>query len=164
MVNNDDNNIEKVNSNYDIFLKKFYKDFQEYTYKNQVLIAASGFAIGISTIDFIKSLIHDVFKPVSIAISIYFLKISHLPIKKHPMIYDFFIFFYNFISIFLIWLSTIFISFFVIEYILNRKIIGLSTIITDEDKINFDKQKEKSLEKNNIIPNEIDRQELSDNL
>jgi len=63
----------------------------------------------------------------------------------------------------LIWLSTIFISFFVIEYILNRKIIGLSTIITDEDKVNFDKQKEKSLEKNNIIPNEIDRQELSYN-
>ncbi len=64
----------------------------------------------------------------------------------------------------MIWLSTIFISFFVIEYILNRKIIGLSTIITEEDKINFDKQKEKSLEKNNIIPNEIDRQELIDNL
>ena len=69
------NNTETANSSHDIFLKKFYKDFQEYTYKNQVLIAASGFAIGISTIDFIKSLIHDVFKPISIAISIYFLKI-----------------------------------------------------------------------------------------
>jgi len=67
-------------------------------------------------------------------------------------------------SILLVWISTIFISFFVIEYILNRKIIGLSTIITEEDKVNFDKQKEKSLEKNNIIPNAIDRQELSDNI
>ena len=27
------NNTETANSSYDIFLKKFYKDFQEYTYK-----------------------------------------------------------------------------------------------------------------------------------
>jgi len=164
MVKNNEENIANVNSNYDIFLKKFYKDFQEYTYKNQVLIAASGFAIGISTIDFIKSLMHDIFKPASIALSIYFLKISQLPIKKYPILYEFFIFLYNFMSILLVWISTIFISFFVIEYILNRKIIGLSTIITEEDKVNFDKQKEKSLEKNNIIPNAIDRQELKDNI
>jgi len=29
MVKNNEENIANVNSNYDIFLKKFYKDFQE---------------------------------------------------------------------------------------------------------------------------------------
>jgi len=39
-----------------LLIKKFYKDFQEYTFKNQVLIAASGFTIGIATSDFIKNI------------------------------------------------------------------------------------------------------------
>jgi len=148
--------------NYDIFFSKFYKDFQEYTFKNQVLIAASGFAVGISTTDFIKSITHDILKPISISLSLYLFKVSHLPIKKYPMIYNISILFYNFISLCLIWLSTIFISFFVIEYILNRKIIGLSSIITDKEKVDFNKQKKESLTKNNIIPNAVDRQELND--
>ena len=44
----------------DLFLTKFYKDFQEYTYKNKVLVAASGFAIGIATTDLLKSIITDI--------------------------------------------------------------------------------------------------------
>jgi hypothetical protein len=45
---------------------------------------------------------------------------------------------------------------------LNRKIIGLSSIITDKEKVDFNKQKKESLTKNNIIPNAVDRQELND--
>ena len=47
-----------------LFLDKFYKDFQEYTYKNQVLIAASGFAIGIATVDLLKGILNDNINPL----------------------------------------------------------------------------------------------------
>ena len=47
-----------------IFFKKFYKDFQEYIYINEVLVAASGYAIGITTYDLLKSLIDEIFEPV----------------------------------------------------------------------------------------------------
>ena len=58
------------------------------------------------------------------------------------------------------WIFTIFVAFFVIEYILNRKIIGLSSIITDKEKGDFMQQKIESQNKNNIIPNNNDIIEL----
>ena len=145
----------------DLFIKKFYKDFQEYTFKNQVLVAASGFAIGITTSDFIKNIIDDIYKPFIIFISSYILKLLPITKKDYPILFTFIFKFFDLLSIIFIWLSTIFIAFFVIEYILNRKIIGLSSVMLDKEKDEYLKQKNESKSKNNIIPNNIDIIELN---
>jgi large-conductance mechanosensitive channel len=148
------------NLNYDIFFQKFYRDFQEYTYKNQVLIAASGFAVGIVTTDFIKSIIHDILKPLSTSVYKIFVRVSPLPLSKYPILYGTIFVISNIIAIITIWIVSIFVSFFVIEYILNRKIIGLSSVMLDKEKDEYIKEKIESKTKNNIIPNAHDREEL----
>lgn len=146
---------------FDLFFKKFYKDFQEYTFKNQVLVAASGFAIGITTTDFIKNIIEDIYKPFIIFASSHIIKLLPISTKEYPILFTFIFKFFDFFSILFIWLSTIFISFFVIEYILNRKIIGLSSVILEKEKDEYIKQKIESQSKNNIIPNKTDIIELN---
>ena len=146
---------------FDLFFKKFYKDFQEYTFKNQVLVAASGFAIGITTTDFIKNIIEDIYKPFIIFASSHIIKLLPISTKEYPILFTFIFKFFDFFSIFFIWLSTIFISFFVIEYILNRKIIGLSSVMLEKEKDEYIKQKMESQSKNNIIPNKTDIIELN---
>ena len=144
----------------DIIFKKFYKDFQEYIFKHEVLIAASGFTIGIATSDFIKKLIDEILKPIAILIGTFILSFFSLSIKQHPIIYYITNKIINLISLVTAWLFTIFVAFFVIEYVLNRKIIGLSTVILDKDKKEFKEQKKESKKKNNIIPNYNDIIEL----
>ncbi len=146
---------------FDLFFKKFYKDFQEYTFKNQVLVAASGFAIGITTTDFIKNIIEDIYKPFIIFASSHIIKLLPISTKEYPILFTFIFKFFDFFSILFIWLSTIFISFFVIEYILNRKIIGLSSVMLEKEKDEYIKQKMESQSKNNIIPNKTDIIELN---
>lgn len=143
-----------------LLIKKFYKDFQEYTFKNQVLIAASGFTIGIATSDFIKNIINDIFKPLGLLLFNYIVNSMHLTVKEYPVIYNLFLKLFNLISLVIAWIFTIFFAFFIIEYILNRKIIGLSSIITDKEKGDFMQQKIESQNKNNIIPNNNDIIEL----
>lgn len=146
---------------FDLFFKKFYKDFQEYTFKNQVLVAASGFAIGITTTDFIKNIIEDIYKPFIIFASSHIIKLLPISTKEYPILFTFIFKFFDFFSILFIWLSTIFISFFVIEYILNRKIIGLSSVMLEKEKDEYIKKKMESQSKNNIIPNKTDIIELN---
>ena len=143
-----------------LLIKKFYKDFQEYTFKNQVLIAASGFTIGIATSDFIKNIIDDIFKPLGLLISNYVINIMSLQVKEYPVIFYILSKIFKFVLLAISWIFTIFVAFFVIEYILNRKIIGLSSVITDKEKGDFMQQKIESQNKNNIIPNNTDIIEL----
>ena len=140
----------------ELFLTKFYKDFQEYTYKNKVLVAASGFAIGIATTNLLKSIIDDVISPNIIKLFSSLTLISPLAIK-YPIIFNFIKNFSNILWLFVIWIITIFCSFFVIEYILNRKVIGLSSNVQDDEKNQFIKEKIISKDNNNILPNEKDK-------
>tara|TARA_B100001778_G_C18574615_1_gene624274 strand:+ start:499 stop:975 length:477 start_codon:yes stop_codon:yes gene_type:complete len=140
----------------ELFLTKFYKDFQEYTYKNKVLVAASGFAIGIATTNLLKSIIDDVISPNIIKLFSSLTLISPLAIK-YPIIFNFIKNFSNILWLFVIWIITIFCSFFVIEYILNRKVIGLSSNVQDDEKKQFIKEKIISKDNNNILPNEKDK-------
>lgn len=126
--------------------------------KNQVLIAASGFTIGIATSDFIKNIINDIFKPLGLLLFNYIINSMHLTVKEYPVIYNIFLKLFNLLSLVIAWVFTIFFAFFIIEYILNRKIIGLSSVITDKEKGDFMQQKIES--QNNIIPNNNDIIEL----
>ena len=139
-----------------IFFKKFYKDFQEYIYINEVLVAASGYAIGITTYDLLKSLIDEIFEPLIMFLIKNILLISPV-YDKYKYIFDNI---GHFFWLILVWIITIFLSFFVIEYLLNRKIIGLSSILNNKDKSEFIKQKIVTQEKANILPNDIDKKEI----
>jgi len=143
-----------------LFLDKFYKDFQEYTYKNQVLIAASGFAIGIATVDLLKGILNDNINPLIVNLFKNLLTISPVA-KKYPAIFHYLSNLTSILWLFIVWILTIFLSFFVIEYLLNRKIIGLSSSIPVEEKKDFIKEKIASKQKNNIIPNENDKKEIA---
>ena len=140
----------------DLFFTKFYKDFQEYTYKNKVLVAASGFTIGIATTDLLKSIITDIINPNIITLFSSLSLISPLAIK-YPLVFNIIKGISGFLWLFIIWLITIFVSFFVIEYILNRKVIGLTSNVQDDEKKQYIKEKIISKEHNNIIPNEKDK-------
>jgi len=140
----------------ELFLTKFYKEFQEYTYKNKVLVAASGFAIGIATTDLLKSIVNDIVSPNIIKLFSSLTLISPLAIK-YPIIFNFIKNISSIIWLFIIWIITIFCSFFVIEYILNRKVIGLSSNVQDDEKKQFIKEKIISKNNNNILPNEKDK-------
>tara|TARA_B110001450_G_scaffold256924_1_gene289527 strand:+ start:539 stop:1015 length:477 start_codon:yes stop_codon:yes gene_type:complete len=140
----------------ELFLTKFYKDFQEYTFKNKVLVAASGFAIGIATTDLLKSIVNDIVSPNIIKLFSSLTLISPLAIK-YPIIFNFIKNISSIIWLFIIWIITIFCSFFVIEYILNRKVIGLSSNVQDDEKKQFIKEKIISKDNNNILPNEKDK-------
>jgi len=80
----------------DLFFTKFYKDFQEYTYKNKVLVAASGFTIGIATTDLLKSIITDIINPNIIKLVSSLSLISPLAIK-YPFVFNIVKGFSNFI-------------------------------------------------------------------
>lgn len=147
-------------SGIELFIQKFYKDFQEYTYKNQVLVAASGFAIGIATNNFVASIMNDVVEPSLDAVFKNIMLLSPIP-KKNPMLWKFLSLIIQILWIIIVWILTIFLSFFVIEYILNRKIIGLASKVSDSEKQQFIKEKIESKSNSNILPNKTDEKEIA---
>lgn len=142
-----------------LFFDKFYKDFQEYTYKNQVLVAASGFAIGMATTNLLTNIVDKILTPTIIKLFTYILTLSPL-YTKYPILYYIVTKISDFIWLFIVWLLTIFVSFFVIEYILNRKIIGLSSSVKADEKKEFIKEKILSKQSNNILPTIKDKVQI----
>ena len=116
----------------------------------------------ISFSDLLKSIITDIINPNIIKLVSSLSLISPLAIK-YPFVFDIVKGFSNVLWLFIIWLITIFVSFFVIEYILNRKVIGLTSNVQDDEKKQFIKEKIISKEYNNILPNEKDKIEMIDN-
>lgn len=147
-------------SSLELFIEKFYKDFQEYTYKNKVLVAASGFVIGIATNNFVGSIMKDVIEPSLDAVFKNVMLLSPIP-NKNPILWKFLSLVIQILWIIIVWIVTIFLSFFVIEYILNRKIIGLTSKVTDSEKQQFIKEKIESKSSNNILPNKTDEKEIA---
>tara|TARA_Y100000389_G_C17152413_1_gene360228 strand:- start:77 stop:556 length:480 start_codon:yes stop_codon:yes gene_type:complete len=142
-----------------LFFDKFYKDFQEYTYKNQVLVAASGFAIGMATTNLLTNIVDKILTPTIIKLFTFILTLSPL-YTKYPILYYIVTKISDFIWLFVVWLLTIFVSFFVIEYILNRKIIGLSSSVKADEKKEFIKEKILSKQSNNILPTIKDKVQI----
>jgi len=142
--------------NIKIFTEKFYKDFQEYIYKNKVLVAASGFTIGMATNELIKSII-DIFNPILLSNINILLGIFPLQ-YKYPIIFNLLGLISNVLWLIIIWFITILLSFFVIEYLLNRKIIGLSSTLTKDKKDEYLKIKMEA--KKNILPTDDDIKDI----
>ena len=140
----------------DIFIEKFYKDFQQYTFKNKVLASASGFAFGFATNEFLVNLLNEVLLPAVNSIVKVFVAISPIP-TKYPLLWSGIQFLSKLVWFLFVWIATILISFFLIEYILNRKIIGMTSNVIGEEKQEYIETKVEAEKKNNILPTENDK-------
>ena len=134
---------------------KIFQDFQEFMFSNNVLIAAAGFSIGAATKDLILKLLDGIL-PVLLALvqnnsfarHIYYLASKY--ISKTWL---------NTILVgigSLTWtafeyLTLIFLTFFVLEYIVNRQIIGLKSTVKQDAKMDFIKSKD-AAKHDTIIP------------
>ena len=102
------------------FLQKFYSDFQKFTYKNQIIVSATGYAIGMATKEVIDNFLKVILGPLSKNIFA-----AGVPTALKLIWY---------IGI---WIITIVFTFIILEYFLNRSVIGLKSSLDEEKKKDF---------------------------
>lgn len=122
----------------ELLLAKFYNDFQNFIFSNSILIAASGFTIGVAT----SNLIIDnmkLFSPISDIVYKQLVVYDTLlfGVSKNSIfasiIYSILLFIANIGT----WLITIVFTFVLLEYILNNKFLGLKSTVREEDEKTF---------------------------
>lgn len=146
--------------------KKFYHDFQEWVYTNNVLVAAAGFCIGVATKELIERVLNELVRPVIYFIlrldvldSLYEEALKHVSKNKLAMMFRVS---GNLTWAVAEWTVIIFMTFVVLEYLLSRSIIGLKTSVKREAKPDFVKAKVEAGE--NIIPTTHEVQKLDEEI
>ena len=140
-------------------LQTIYNDFQQFMFSNKIVIGATSFAIGVATKDVVEQLT----------------TLLILPVLKTPLLYiqqlllqSTIIFnlsekqWINTISTTLgyaswavfLWLTVIFSVFFLLEYFLNRTIIGITSQVSTVEEKDF--QEAKASAKDTVIPLDTD--------
>jgi len=120
------------------FKKKFKYDFQQFMFSNTIMVSAAGFAIGGATKELIQKIMRDLVTPI-----IQYLQTSGVSkrIIKTMRVPSFAIgiltVFGGIILDILLWLMIIMFTFVILEYILNRRIIGMKTTVKTQDALNF---------------------------
>lgn len=150
--------IKNINLKGTVELSKqnIYNDFQEFMFSNKIMIGAASFAIGVATKDVIEqvmiSIILPLFKIPFSYIQKSLLKSSFiLKILQKRWIQLFINAIGNVSWAVLLWLTVIFFAFFLLEYILNRKVIGITSKVSIADKKDFVKAK-KDAKSVHIVP------------
>tara|TARA_B110001450_G_scaffold191571_1_gene179755 strand:+ start:2387 stop:2989 length:603 start_codon:yes stop_codon:yes gene_type:complete len=137
----------------DAIITKLYSDIQSWSYTNSVIVNAGGFTIGYSTYYFITGIL-ALFTPIYIIlnknITIFGNKIG---INKTGIIYNILNFFINIISLTGKWLITLLITFLLLEYILNIKLLGLKSNVKADQKKDFIISKTEAKNNEPIIEN-----------
>jgi hypothetical protein len=166
------------------YLTKIFNDIQNWAYANNVVINAGGFTIGYSTYYFITGII-TLITPIFILFGNNISKLANIiGLTKTGYLYIIIKFISEVIIKIIVWLSTILITFILLEYFLNNNILKLKTNIKEIEKKDFIISKAKIVsdtydnilenkkkidilnEKDKIIGQEIVRkeEELIDNL
>lgn len=113
---------------------KFYKDLQKFMFSNSILVTASGFAIGIAT----KEVITKILSIIVIPIIEYFKKMSEMKlIWKYSLLLIPIEIFWTIIT----WFITIIFTFILLEYFLNKTVLGMVSTIKEDEEKNFIKSK-----------------------
>ena len=113
-------------------LSNIYKDFQVFIWKKDLLNSAAGFSIGIATSNYIEQVLSKTVIPILIELGERFSSLG-LPYWSNELI--------NFIISSINWILIIIITFLIVEYVLNRGIIGIKTDVKGEEKIEMDTMK-----------------------
>jgi hypothetical protein len=133
---------------------KFYTDFQEYMYSNNIVVAASGWAMGNITYKLISEILSEFFIPLFITITIFIQNNIGILFPKNAVVGNVLHFGSKILGIFLFWFISIILSFVILEYFFNRQIIGLVSNVDQDKKVDFIKSKIESKKQGNILPNE----------
>ena len=125
------------NSFINAYITKISNDIQNWAYANNVIINAGGFTIGYSTYYFITGIL-TLITPLLILIGNNISKIaSIIGLTKTGYLYILIKFISSIICLVIVWLSTILITFILLEYFLNNKILKLKTNIKQGEKKDF---------------------------
>lgn len=127
-----------INSTFiNAYITKIFNDIQNWAYANSVVINAGGFTIGYSTYYFITGIITLV-TPLFILLANYISKLaSIIGLTRTGYLYILVKFISEIIIKIIIWLSTILVTFILLEYFLNNNILKLKTNIKQEEKKDF---------------------------
>jgi large-conductance mechanosensitive channel len=140
--------------------KRFYRDFQEWAYSNEILVAATGFCIGVATKEVIEKMLNDIVTPL-FAFIIKLTYVHHLVNAEAftssnigymvkilgKLTWDI-----------MQWVIIIVMAFVLLEYFLNRKIIGMKSVVKTENTKDFVKAKAQA--KESIVPTRTEMKEL----
>ncbi len=144
------------------FAKQIYHDFQQFMYTNNVLIVATGWGIGTATKDMIERLVKDMVVPLIQWISqIGFINRGYTQLVRYVASTKWEGFLNAVSNItwdFMIWIFVIVMTFILLEYILNRWIVGMRTTVPEKESAQF--AKAKAAAKENIIPDKKDAELL----
>lgn len=118
-----------------------YEDFQRFMFTNNIVVAAAGFSIGAITKDFITSVLDELVLPLVT----FLFQISHIGDAKKrilggvPMrvVHTLFAKFGNVAWLMFVWIATIILTFLILEYLLNMRIVRLRTHLSEEDEKRF---------------------------
>jgi large-conductance mechanosensitive channel len=140
--------------------KKAYHDFQEWAFSNNVVIAASGFAIGVATKEVIEKLLDELIRPMFLVLlNFKVFKMLHQGALKYISETNLETFLRTLGTVgwsVFEWVVIIVMTFVIMEYFLNRKIIGLKSQVKDEEKKDFVKAKAEANAHDNIIATQQD--------
>lgn len=140
--------------------KKFYRDFQEWAYSNEILVAATGFCIGVATKEVIEKLLNDIIKPFFV----FLVKLTYIQFALDTDSFNSSTTGYviqsvgKFIWDMMQWVIIIVMAFILLEYFLNRKIIGMKSVVKTQDTTDFVKAKAQA--KESIVPTKTEIKEL----
>ena len=137
------------------YITKLFNDIQNWAYANNVVINAGGFTIGYSTYYFITGII-TLITPIFILFGNNISKLANIiGLTKTGYLYIIIKFISEVIIKIIVWLSTILITFILLEYFLNNNILKLKTNIKEIEKKDFiiSKAKIESDTYDNILEN-----------
>lgn len=119
------------------YLTKIFNDIQNWAYANNVVINAGGFTIGYSTYYFISGII-TLTAPIFILFGNNISRLANIiGLTKTGFLYIIIKFISEVIIKIIVWLSTILITFILLEYFLNNNILKLKTNIKEIEKKDF---------------------------
>lgn len=140
--------------------RKLYRDFQQWAYSNEILVAATGFCIGVATKEVIEKILNDIIKPFLV----FLVRLTYIQFALDTEAFSSSNVGYIIQTIgksiwdILQWVIIIIMAFILLEYFLNRTIIGMKSVVKTEDTKDFVKAKAQA--KESIVPSKTEIKEM----
>lgn len=130
---------------------RFYNDFREFMYSNKVIIAAAGWTIGAASNTYIQNFMNEIILPLIILITQFIQTYIHHILS--PDLFNALSLVFKMLWYTLVWFVSVFMAFFILEYMFNRTIVGVSTNLDKDNKQKFREDEQKAKREGGIIPN-----------
>ena len=127
-----------IPSNPNDLIVKFNSDFQQFVFSNDILVVASAYSIGLATHELIIHIFGLLF-PLKLYIISKFVLFDnlYLGLGNFPFLHGILTGVFSLLFHFLKWLITIALTFLLVEYLLNNKIVGLKSTVKEQQEKDF---------------------------